>query len=80
MKLKVNFRTDDDKIGTACLIENLITNEVQLDVYNKIQINELQYFVDKAIKILKLRYNEDIEVYMNWDSLREEDLNVITGK
>lgn len=53
--------------GTATLYENLITNEVKLVISNHTLLNETQYLINKAVKILKLRYKE-IDVKIHWET------------
>ena len=53
--------------GTATLYENLITNKVKLVISNHTFLNEIQYLINKAVKILKLRYKE-IDVKIHWET------------
>jgi len=80
MIVKVNFIDERDSHGTACLVENLITNEINLDLNPRVVINEVEHFINKTIEILKPRYGEDIDVDINWKSLKEDDVDVVTSK
>lgn len=56
--------------GTATLYENLITNEVKLVISNHTLLNETRYLINKAVKILKLRYKE-INVKIHWETVNK---------
>ena len=56
--------------GTAILYENLITNEVKLILNNHLIISEIQHMVDRAVDILKKRYDE-VKVNINWKTANE---------
>ena len=55
--LKVFF-VNNNELGTATLIENLITNDVMLELSSKLLIGETKAFIEKAVKNLKTRYSE----------------------
>lgn len=81
IELKVCF-TDEIDFGTAVLIENLITDKVTLELSSKLAISETKTFIDKAVYILKRRY-EKVNVNINCDTAireKESDLDVITSK
>lgn len=81
IELKVCF-IDEIDFGTAVLIENLITDKVTLELSSKLAISETKTFIDKAVYILKRRY-EKVNVNINWDTAireKESDLDVITSK
>ena len=81
IELKVFF-TDEIDFGTAVLIENLITDKVTLELSSKLAISETKTFIDKAVYILKRRY-EKVNVNINWNTAireKESDLDVITSK
>lgn len=65
--LNVYFVPDKVLLGTACLIENLITNDVKLELSNNAFLHEIYAFVGKAEEILKNRY-QNVLVKINWDS------------
>jgi len=67
--------------GTAILYENLITNKVKLILNNHLVINEIQTLVDRAVSILKTRYNV-INVNIHWNTAQNEEVdeNVVTSK
>lgn len=72
--LKVFF-VNNDELGTATLIENLITNDVMLELSSKLLIGETKAFIEKAVKNLKTRYSE-VKVDINWetaDKVEESD-------
>lgn len=70
--LNVYFGSDLAEYGsTATLFENLITNEVQLILSSKIFLGETRTFIDKAVEILKRRY-ETVNVKVHWDSIKSE--------
>lgn len=68
MTLNVYFVDNDQLHGTACLIENIITGDVKLELPKTIFINEIDTFIEKSKKILLLRY-ENVKVNINWDKL-----------
>lgn len=79
--LKVFF-VNNNELGTATLIENLITNDVMLELSSKLLIGETKAFIEKAVKNLKTRYSE-VKVDINWetaDKVEEVDTNVTTSK
>lgn len=81
IELKVCF-IDEIDFGTAVLIENLITDKVTLELSSKLAISETKTFIDKAVYILKRRY-EKVNVNINWDTAireKESDLDVITSE
>ncbi len=57
--------------GTAILYENLITNDVKLVLNNHLVISEYQHFINKAVNILKLRYDE-VKVNINYETTKKE--------
>lgn len=72
--LKVFF-VNNNELGTATLIENLITNDVMLELSSKLLIDETEAFIKKAVKNLKTRYSE-VKVDINWetaDKVEESD-------
>lgn len=72
--LKVFF-VNNNELGTATLIENLITNDVMLELSSKLLIGETKAFIEKAVKNLKTRYSE-VKVDINWetaDKVEESD-------
>lgn len=68
MTLNVYFVDNDQLQGTACLIENIITGDVKLELPKTIFVNEIDTFIEKSKKILLLRY-ENVKVNINWDKL-----------
>lgn len=64
--LQVYFMDDVNLLGNCVLIENLITNDVQLELSRAIFLHEIYALVDKAIDILKKRYLS-VDVKINWD-------------
>ena len=64
--LQVYFMDDVNLLGNCVLIENLITNDVQLELSKAIFLHEIYALVDKAIDILKKRYLS-VDVKINWD-------------
>ena len=80
--LNVYFSSNLLEYGsTATLLENLITNEVQLFLSSKLFLGEVKKFIDDATRILKHRY-KNVTVKIHWDSTRQEedDINVATSK
>lgn len=71
MILNVYF-TENNDLGTAVLIENLITNEVLLELPGKIFIGKMKVFINKAVAQLKLRYDE-VKVNINWRNIKESE-------
>ena len=72
--LKVFF-VNNNELGAATLIENLITNDVMLELSSKLLIGETKAFIEKAVKNLKTRYSE-VKVDINWetaDKVEESD-------
>ena len=72
--LKVFF-VNNNELGTATLIENLITNDVMLELSSKLLIGETKAFIEKTVKNLKTRYSE-VKVDINWetaDKVEESD-------
>lgn len=70
--LKVYFIPEEVLGGSAVMCENLITNEVTLELSDKLFLGEIKALTNKALKILKPRY-QDIKAQINWDSLKESD-------
>lgn len=71
------YRNEQDEEGTAVLHENLISGDVRLNLSTKLYLDETKALIDKAVDILKLRY-EEVKTNINWDSAklnkgREED-------
>lgn len=66
--LQVYFIDGINSLGTAVMVENLITNDVQLELSKTIFLHEVYSFVEKTIDILKQRYSE-VDVNINWDDL-----------
>lgn len=69
------FFVNNNELGTAMLIENLITNDVILELSSKLLIGETKSFIEKAVKNLKTRYSE-VKVNINWetaDKVEESD-------
>ena len=50
--LKVFF-VNNNELGTATLIENLITNDVMLELSSKLLIGETKAFIEKSCKKFK---------------------------
>lgn len=67
MKLDVYFNNDDLIDGQGVLEENLITGDCKLLLKTTLYISETRKFIDKAVEILKKRYDL-VNVVIHWDS------------
>ena len=56
--------------GTGRLIENLISNKVDLEISADIFVDETKALINKAVEILSKRY-EKVNVVINLNSLKE---------
>lgn len=74
MKLDVYFNNDCSMDGQAILEENLITNECKLLLKTTLFISETRTFINKAVEILKKRYDL-INVVIHWDSADKKDVS-----
>lgn len=70
-KIDVIF-TNNNEIGNAVLTENLITDEIILKIYKKLTLGEVAVFINKAIDLLKNKYDK-IKVKTHWRTILEED-------
>lgn len=59
-------------IGTAYLVENLITDDIQLEISDKVFIHEIKAIINKAVNKLKKRY-EKVNVDIHWDTANNEE-------
>ncbi len=67
--LKVFF-VNNNELGTATLIENLITNDVMLELSSKLLIGETKAFIEKAVKNSS-NYNENLIEIVNVNNMEE---------
>ena len=65
--------------GTSCLIENLITNAVRLEIQSSAYLDETHSFIEKAKKILSYRY-DNIKVKIHEKVIGGGDLSDITSE
>lgn len=86
LELDVYFVDPKEEIGgSAVLIENIITEKVQLKITDNIlYCDEVLAFIEKAKKRLEYK-NKTINVNIHWDTVKskresEELENVITSK
>lgn len=71
--LNVYFVKHENNNGTACLIENLITDDVSLEIEGNLYLNEINSFINKAVNLLKTRY-KTVSININWDSIEIEEV------
>lgn len=64
---------NSDLDGQAMLIENLITNKVELLLKTTLYLGEVKAFIDKATNMLNNRY-EKVNVNIHWNTPSEEKL------